>query len=88
VKGSEAFPKAFAADARRSPRGDALKDLSLKGRLFATRCSFLIYSESFRALPAVLKRPIFERLAAVLRGDDPEGDATRIWRSGEKQRLE
>jgi hypothetical protein len=86
VKGSEAFKKAFAADARRGPRGDALKDFSLKGRLFATRCSFLIYSESFRALPAVLKRPIFERLAAVLRGEDPKGRYAYL-EAEEKRRL-
>lgn len=86
VQGSGAFKKTFAAEARRSPRGDALKDLSLDGRLFATRCSFLIYSESFQKLPPTLKRPIFERLAAVLRGDDPKGRYAYL-ETTERQRM-
>lgn len=87
VNGSEAFRRAFAAGARRSPSGDALKDFSLRGRLFATRCSFLIYSDSFQALPATLKRPIFERLAAILRGEDPKGRYSYL-ETVEKQRLD
>lgn len=86
VKSSEPFRRAFAADAHRSPEGGALKDFSLQGRLFTTRCSFLIYSDSFRALPETLKRLIFERLAAVLRGEDPKGRYAYL-DLAEKQRL-
>jgi hypothetical protein len=68
---NEAFTKAFMADARRSRAGDSLKDLQLEGRLFRNRCSYLIYSEAFAALPADLKGRIYHVLFAALRDDDP-----------------
>jgi len=73
VAGTDGFRRAFAAGAPRSAKGDTLKDLSAHGRLFANRCSFLIYSESFGALPPALQDRIFSRLAAALRGGDVSG---------------
>ncbi|MGH7957243.1 MAG: hypothetical protein ACREH8_09540, partial [Opitutaceae bacterium] len=70
VKGSEAFVRAFLADAQRSKQGHALKDLSLRDRLFTNRCSFVIYSELFAALPDLLKHRILDRLGAALHNDD------------------
>jgi hypothetical protein len=86
VRGGDAFRHAFAADARRSSAGDALKDLSLHGRLFANRCSFLIYSDSLAALPAPLKNRILDRLAAVLRDADPSGRYAYL-EADEKRRI-
>lgn len=71
ITGSDAFRRAFLADARRSRSGDALKDLSLHGRLLANRCSYLIYSDAFSVLPAPLKDRILVRLSKILRGQDP-----------------
>jgi hypothetical protein len=48
-----------------------LTDLCLDGRLFARHCSYLIYSESFRHLPARLKQGILDRLDTALRSRDP-----------------
>lgn len=86
VKGTPAFRKVFKADARRSQGGDALKDLSLQTRLFANRCSFLIYSPSFTALPVPLKNRILDRLHAVLNGDDPKGRYAYL-ETDEKRRI-
>jgi hypothetical protein len=52
--------------------GRSLKDFSLKGRLFENRCSYLIYSESFLALPPQLKRRVYARLGEVLTTSEPE----------------
>jgi hypothetical protein len=73
IAGADGFRRAFAAGVPHSAKGDTLKDLSFQGRLFANRCSFLIYSESFSALPPALKDRIFDRLAAALRDGDPQG---------------
>lgn len=73
VVGSEDFRRIFIADAPRSGVGHALKDFQLRDRLFAHRCSFLIYSEMFAALPTQLKNRILDRLGAALRDDDPRG---------------
>ena len=66
LEGNATFQQAFLAGARRSAKGDALKDLSLHGHLFKNRCSYLIYSEAFLALPEGLKRRIYTRLAKAL----------------------
>jgi hypothetical protein len=68
---NETFLNAFMADAKRSRAGDSLKDLSLKGRLFKNRCSYLIYSDAFAALPADLKARIYRGLFDALKNDDP-----------------
>jgi hypothetical protein len=85
VVGDEAFRKSFAQNALRSPAGHALRDFQLRDRIFANRCSFLIYSEAFRALPETLKDRVFERLWAALHRRDPRyayldtGETRRIY---------
>jgi hypothetical protein len=72
VEGSAAFRAAFAETAVRARDGRSLRDLSLGGRIFAHRCSYLIYSETFAALPAPLQGKIFSRLKAALDSRDPK----------------
>ncbi len=72
VTGSPAFHEAFVANAQRDADGRSLKDLHLQGRLFANRCSYLIHSDTFAALPDPLRARILDRLHAVLRGDAPD----------------
>jgi hypothetical protein len=67
VQGDPAFQRAFQRDARRAADGSSLKDFSLQGRIFQNRCSYLIYSDSFRELPAQLKQRVYERLARALK---------------------
>ena len=86
VTGHPAFVKKFAQGAPRSAAGHALKDLRLGERLFAQRCSYLIYSESFRALPDTLKVRILDRLDAALRSRDPQ-DRYAYLPADEKQRI-
>jgi len=66
LQGAPEFQQAFRAGAPRTAKGESLKDFSLKGRLFQNRCSYLIYSESFRALPELLKRRVYARLEQIL----------------------
>lgn len=86
VAGNEAFLKIFMADAKRSRAGDSLKDLRLEGRLFKNRCSYLIYSEAFAALPASMKAGIFDVLYEALRTDNPENRYAYLERD-EKKRI-
>lgn len=72
VQGHDEFRRVFATGVPRSVGGATLKDLSLDGRLFALRCSYLIYTDTFRALPAPLLDRIFARLHAALTSDDPK----------------
>jgi hypothetical protein len=86
VVGNAGFKRAFAQGAPRSQAGHALKDLQLGDRIFAQRCSFLIYSEGFRALPETLKVRILDRLQAALLSRDPK-DRYAYLPAGEKQRI-
>lgn len=86
IVGHEGFLKTFANGAPRNRAGHALKDLQLEGRLFAQRCSYLIYSESFRALPETLKVRVWDRLDAALRSRDPK-DRYAYLPAEEKQRI-
>ena len=66
VEGSAAFQEGFCREAPRADDGSSLKDLQLAQHLFKNRCSYLIYSECFRTLPAELKRRIHSRLLRAL----------------------
>ena len=86
VVGDVAFQKRFASNAPRSASGHALKDFQLEDRLFAQRCSFLIYSATFCELPETLKRLIFARLESALQSSDPD-DRYAYLPPEEKQRI-
>jgi len=73
VTGLPAFLGDFTKGAPRSASGHALKDLQLRDRLFSNRCSFLIYSDTFAALPEQLKGLIFERLYEALHDTHADG---------------
>jgi hypothetical protein len=72
IEGNAKFPGAFQVGAPRAADGTSLKDLDLKTHLFKNRCSYLIYSESFMALPEILKRQIYVRLAGALNPVKPD----------------
>lgn len=72
LEGSAAFQKTFAQNARRTSSGASLKDFSLKGHLFANRCSYMIYTESFLKLPIQLKQRVYERLTRALNPSDAD----------------
>jgi len=66
IGGSAAFQAAFCREVPRADDGSSLKDFQLAGHLFKNRCSYLIYSECFRTLPAELKRRVYSRLVRAL----------------------
>ena len=86
ITGFAAFQKAFTADAPQAKDGSSLKELLLAEQLFKNRCSYLIYSDSFLALPQPLKRRIYARLAKALELEQPDPRYIYIHRS-ERQRI-
>jgi hypothetical protein len=66
IQGDAAFKKAFLANRRLALNGASLKDLDLRDRLFANRCSYMIYSPIFGALPAEIKSRVARELASAL----------------------
>jgi hypothetical protein len=74
IEGTSGFTKDFTARGPRDPAGRSLRDLDLKTRMFKYPCSYLIYSESFDALPKEARDRFFARLHEVLSGQDQSKD--------------
>mgnify|MGYP003333038680 CR=1 FL=1 len=65
------FAAAYAKTRKPDARGRSLRDLDLSTRLFRYRCSPLIYSRSFAALPKELRDLVLLRLSSGLRAFPP-----------------
>jgi hypothetical protein len=70
IQGTSGFAKEFIARGPRDGSGRSLRDLDLKTRMFKHPCSYLIYSDSFNALPIETRERFFARLQDVLSGKD------------------
>lgn len=70
MEGTTTFAQDFAAKGPRDRHGRSLRDFDLTTRLFRYPCSYLIYTESFDALPAELRALFWKRLAGILAGED------------------
>lgn len=70
VEGDVAFQDAFRATRQESSDGRSLKDFQLRHRLFKNRCSYMIYSSSFETLPVQFKTMLYDRMLAVLTGQE------------------
>ena len=70
VQAGSAFAKSFASAGPRDPRGRSLRDLDLQSRLFKYRCSYMIYSPAFDALPAEARAAFYARLRTRLEDRD------------------
>ncbi len=66
IEGNKAFEAAFISKARVSKSGKHLRKLRLYGRLFKYRCSYMIHSEAFDALPKIVKKLTFHKLHTIL----------------------
>ncbi|MDB4537809.1 hypothetical protein N9230_04260, partial [Akkermansiaceae bacterium] len=72
LSGSEAFAKAFAKGGVETEKGKSLRDMRLYERLFKYRCSYMIYSKAFQALPKLVKERVFVKLRAALSDEGVE----------------
>jgi hypothetical protein len=86
ITGSTAFRESFLRSATRSRSGHSLRDLELGPRLFAQRCSYMIYSDAFASLPTLLKNRVLDRLHEVLLSRDAS-DRYAYLPAEEKQRI-
>ncbi len=77
VAGNTSFTDDFAARGPFDSEGRSLRQFDLRTRIFKYPCSYLIYSETFDAIPQPAKEYIYRRLFEVLSGRDqsPEFNA-------------
>jgi hypothetical protein len=69
IEGDPAFREAFLAKALPDARGRSLRQFDLRDRLVKHRCSYMIYSRAFQALPPIMKERVQARIRAALRPD-------------------
>ncbi len=70
IDGTSGFSDHFASRGPWDDKGRSLRQLDLNRRLFRYPLSYLIYSESFQALPEVARGQVYLRLWEVLEGGD------------------
>lgn len=70
VKGTSGFAEEFPKQGPRDDQGRSLRDFDLKTRMFRYPCSFMIYSDAFDGMPAIVKDRLYDRLFEVLAGKD------------------
>lgn len=86
VQGVTGFATIFSERGPRDRQGRSLREFDLRTRLFRYRCSYMIYSPAFDALPAVAKAALYARMRQVLVArDDREvmailDDTRKGWR--------
>ncbi len=88
VKGTTTYAQDFVNAGPRDAKGRSLRDLDLETRLFTYPLSFLIYSESFNALPALAKGEVYRQLRDVLTGADPSTEFKQLKASDRAAILE
>ena len=70
IAGTSGFSDVFSGQGPSDRQGRSLRHLDLNERLFRYPCSYMIYSESFDALPKLTKDYVYRRLRDVLSGKD------------------
>jgi hypothetical protein len=70
VQSASPFAKRFAATGPRDHHGRSLRELDLQTRLFKYRCSYMVYSPAFDALPDEARAAFYSRLRAKLTDAD------------------
>ena len=70
VESNGGFAKVFTEAGVRDRKGRSLRELDLQTRLFKYRCSYMIYSPAFDALPRAAQFAVFARLREQLTDRD------------------
>lgn len=86
VEGGEAFADVFTKKGLRASSGRSLRDLRLYGHMFKQRCSYMIYSKSFRALPDLTKKMVYARLLEILSKENSPAPFDHL-KKREQQRI-
>ncbi|WP_442510952.1 hypothetical protein SH528x_002603 [Novipirellula sp. SH528] len=72
ISGTSSFTKSFQTRGPTDLQGRSLRQFDLRTRLFKYRCSYLIYGDSFDAIPDPVRTRALQRLRTILSQDSPE----------------
>ncbi|KAB2661401.1 MAG: hypothetical protein DVB31_12380 [Verrucomicrobia bacterium] len=88
IRGRADFAANFSKAGPRDRRGRSLRDFDLNTRLFKYPCSYLVYSDSFDALPDPVKEKLYRRIYEILTGRDDTDAYARLTPSMRREILE
>jgi hypothetical protein len=78
ISGDPKYVQGFSAAGPFDGQGRSLREFDLHTRLFKHPCSYLIYSEQFDAMPAVIRDDLLKRLHAILTGEDRDPQFAKL----------
>ena len=78
LEGTSGFAQKFEAKGPVDRRGRSLRQLDLNHRLLRYPCSYMIYSDPFRALPIEVRQVVYRRMWAILSGSDAAPKYARV----------
>lgn len=71
IEGDPDFIRDFQRNKKSVSVGPSLKDFDLKKRIFKYRCSYMLYTDSWQKLPAMLRERVYYKMAEGLREQNP-----------------
>jgi hypothetical protein len=78
IQGVSSFTTTFPQRGPRDRQGRSLRDFDLQTRMFKYPLSYMIYSETFDAMPDVVRERVYRRLYDVLTGKDTSKTFARL----------
>jgi hypothetical protein len=78
IQGVSTFTATFPQRGPRDHKGRSLRDFDLQTRMFKYPLSYMIYSETFDAMPDVVRERVYRRLYDVLSGKDQSKTFARL----------
>lgn len=66
IVGNTSYQDTFQARFPKTSSGHSLADFSLESRIFKNRCSYMIYSGAFKALPDEVRKRVLSKIQATL----------------------
>jgi hypothetical protein len=88
VKGSSGFTDKFQAQGPTDRKGRSFRQLDLTRRLLRYPCSYMIYTQTFDALPGALRNAVYARMWRILSGQETGKPYDRLSRSDRQAILE
>jgi hypothetical protein len=86
IEGDSAFQDAFLRRHPKTKDDRSLADFHLYNRLFKHRCSYMVYSEAFRSLPARIRQAVIRGLHGVLTSE-PSPENHPHLKSSERHKI-
>ena len=88
MKGASEFASEFEDRGPRDRKNRSLRDFDLTRRLFRYPLSYLVYSDSFNALPEAARKYAYRRFREVLTGEDQRPEFAHLSASNRQAILE